>query len=513
MSLITTLILSLLCTGIESVRVQGARAQAANIASLANYSVFGEYEKKLLQDYELFAVDGACGSGDFSMNRINERFQYFITCNTNPQQQGLGNLCFEPWKLQLKSSKIAEYALLTDQNGEAFYQQVVAYMKATAVTGVVGKMFQYYTDSRIAKESQELYEKEKHSSDVRMKELEKAEEDKKKEEQLTEKEDNGIIGTEEELSETVKKDNPLKMINKLKRKSLLSIVCGSAEISPKVVSNTRLVSKRSRKKGTMEIKEQHRGLISDLLFREYLLDRFPNYRNVQDGGEENNRLLGEQNGDGVLDYQIEYILCGKKSDEKNLKATAQKLLLLREGMNYLYIVGNSQMNAQAGSLAALLIGWIGIPALVAVLKHGLILGWAYGESLMDVRMLLEGGRIPLSKTKDTWMVTLDNLGMLNELLEEGGRSQKEGMTYKDYLRMLFCLQSVTPQKRRALDLLELNMKTVPGFSDFQVDHCLVGMKENTEWNISPVFLRVPSAFLGISGKNWTVSVKSVFAYD
>ena len=46
-SLTSVLILSLICTTLESARVQGARAQAANIADMGNYSVFGEYEKKL----------------------------------------------------------------------------------------------------------------------------------------------------------------------------------------------------------------------------------------------------------------------------------------------------------------------------------------------------------------------------------------------------------------------------------------------------------------------------------
>ena len=45
LSLISVIFLSLICTVIESARVQGARAQTANITDMANYSVFGEYEK------------------------------------------------------------------------------------------------------------------------------------------------------------------------------------------------------------------------------------------------------------------------------------------------------------------------------------------------------------------------------------------------------------------------------------------------------------------------------------
>lgn len=518
-SLITVLILSLICTSIEAVRVQGARAQAANLASLGNYSVFGEYEKKLLEDYELFAVDAAYGTGDFSVERVNERWKQFVSYNTNPQKGLVEKFCFDPWKLQLTKSTIKEYALLTDQNGEAFYQQAVAYMKATALTGTVGKLFQYYEDAQTAKAGQETYEKEKNSSNAQMKNLEKTQEEKKKELEEQQKLDQqqAANGTEAVLQETpadkVKKDNPLETINKLRKKSLLSIVCGSSAISEKEISNRELASKRSRKKGTMKVQKKHSGLTSDLLFREYLLDRFSNYGNCQAQEEASSSLLTGEPGNRALEYQMEYILCGKKSDSKNLKAVTQKLLLLREGMNYLYCVSDGEMNAQAGSLAALLIGWIGIPALVAILKHALLLGWAYGESLMDVRTLLDGGKIPLTKTRDTWMVSLDHLGELNELLEAGGSQRQKGMGYKDYLRILLNLQSLTTQKKRALDVLELNIKGAPGLSNFQVDYCVVGISGSSEWKISPIFLRVPAVFMGVSGSGWSVTVNSGFAYD
>ena len=63
---------------IESVRFQGARAQAEAVAGMANYSVFGEYEKKLLSDFEVFAVDGSYGSGDFSIGRVKDRFTSYL---------------------------------------------------------------------------------------------------------------------------------------------------------------------------------------------------------------------------------------------------------------------------------------------------------------------------------------------------------------------------------------------------------------------------------------------------
>ncbi|MDD2957338.1 MAG: DUF5702 domain-containing protein [Lachnospiraceae bacterium] len=509
LSLISILFLSLICTAIESARFQGARAQTANIADMGNYSVFGEYEKKLLEKYEVFSVDGSYGSGDFAIGRVNSRLQTFFSRNTQPKNGIVTGLCFDPWSLKLTNSKITEYALLTDNNGEAFYQQAVAFMKETAATNIVGKLYEYHHDAQTAKSKQEEYERTKNSSDQEMKALEaqeaarKQELEAKRQQELQAQQEAAqrgeLIVIDPSPVEEVKKENPLKALNRLRRKSIFQIVCGNNAVSEKTASKKDLCFRHSIKKGKMEINRKNSGLTSDLLFREYLLDHFPNY-------------LSKEKETG-LDYQLEYILGGKLSDSKNLKSVINQLLLMREGLNYLYCVGNSQMNAEAGGLASLLIGWTGMPALIAIMKHALLLGWSYGESLMDVRTLLDGGKIPLLKTETTWAIRLDNLARINELLDAGGSHRQEGLTYKDYLRLLLNLHSMKDQKKRALDLIELNIKNISGLSQFRADHCIVGMKTESEWTIPPVFSRAARVFLGTAATSSEVTVKSGFAYD
>ena len=55
------LILSLLSSGLESARMAAARTQILNGMDIGLYSLFGQYNKSLLKDFDLFAVDGACG--------------------------------------------------------------------------------------------------------------------------------------------------------------------------------------------------------------------------------------------------------------------------------------------------------------------------------------------------------------------------------------------------------------------------------------------------------------------
>ena len=48
-SMVCLLFLSLICATVESARIQGAKAQAANIIGMGNFSWLGEYENGLLE--------------------------------------------------------------------------------------------------------------------------------------------------------------------------------------------------------------------------------------------------------------------------------------------------------------------------------------------------------------------------------------------------------------------------------------------------------------------------------
>ena len=56
LALILSLVLSLVCASIESVRMAAARTQILNSMDIGLYSLFGQYDRTLLEDYELFAL-------------------------------------------------------------------------------------------------------------------------------------------------------------------------------------------------------------------------------------------------------------------------------------------------------------------------------------------------------------------------------------------------------------------------------------------------------------------------
>lgn len=72
------LILSLLSSGLESVRMAAARTQILNGMDVGLYSLFGQYNKYLLKDYDLFAVDGAYGGKEMNLAAVYDNLESYM---------------------------------------------------------------------------------------------------------------------------------------------------------------------------------------------------------------------------------------------------------------------------------------------------------------------------------------------------------------------------------------------------------------------------------------------------
>lgn len=146
------------------------------------------------------------------------------------------------------------------------------------------------------------------------------------------------------------------------------------------------------------------------------------------------------------------------------------------------------------------------------LREAFLVYWAYGESLYDVRILMHGGKVPLIKTSSDWHVPLNKLYYLETLLKKADRTAGHGEDYSDYLRLLLNMQFISTQKKRGLDLLEIDLRQEEGMAFFQADNCVIAMKDTCIWSISPVFSSVPSVFLGTRFSGGSFQTDSGFAY-
>lgn len=424
LSLVFVLLLSFVGAVIESASIQTMKNSKRGDMDIAMESVFAEYNQKLLEQYDVFALDAGYEGIAESYDAVLKRLSYY----------GAGDIPLDITRIQL----------LTDQEGRAFLEQAQAYMKVK--TGLA-YLEEITATSNIWKEQEtkgKEYEQEQKEADGALAEG---------------------ISKGEPLNE---EDNPLGNITHLKSTPLLELVCGkSFTISKRSVDETQLPSHRTLNRGIGSFKETGGGEIIDkILFSEYLMEHF---RSAQ-------KQEKEEEG-GALSYELEYMIAGGAGDPENLETVVKKLMLVRSVPNYAHLISDSQKQAEASTLALTVSTLLFAPELSEVVKQAILWAWAYGESVMDIRTLLQGGRVPLLKSAESWQLSLSGLLTLGTKEDEkDGADDKEGMRYTEYLRMLLLMEKKEELTVRALDMIEQNIRKEAGNTSFRVDFCISKME-------------------------------------
>lgn len=168
-------------------------------------------------------------------------------------------------------------------------------------------------------------------------------------------------------------------------------------------------------------------------------------------------------------YELEYIVHGADGDRENLAGVISRLVALREGMNLIHIFSDPGKRQEARSLALAIVGGSGVLPLVSLTAFLIMSVWALGEALMDVRCLLDGGKVPVLKTREDWRLSLDELlsiGKNRGLGDMGSWDGKTGgLSYKGYMRILIFGSYKADLVYRMMDVMEINIgKKQSGFS-------------------------------------------------
>ena len=90
----------------------------------------------------------------------------------------------------------------------------------------------------------------------------------------------------------------------------------------------------------------------------------------------------------------------------------------------------------------------------------------------DLKQLLAGGKIPLYKTSASWILSLNNLAKITEVLKAGSNSEQSGLTYKEYLRLFVMLGKQEKRIERTMDVVEATMRSMEGKQNFYLDQCI-----------------------------------------
>lgn len=424
LSLIFVLLVSFIGNLVASADLQVGKNRRRAVMDRAVYSAFGEYQRELLEEYELFAIEGSYETGSYAEENLIRRLDYY----------GADSL----------ESKLTGIQYLTDSKGQVFFDQVVLYMRNYSGIELAADLL----GSSGGWSEQEI----------------KGNESEKTMQDTDEKLENTLAENEVALPE---KDNPIATIANVKKSPLLTMIMPKEKsISTKAVSLDAMVSHRPLQtgRGTFQRKNDADTPVSNLLFGEYMMSHFSN-------------AVEEEVPDTALSYEMEYLIAGKESDEKNLESVAKKILGIRMGMNYLYLMTDVEKQGEAEALAATLATLVALPVATELVKQAILAAWSYGESIMDLRSLLAGHKTAVVKTKDTWQLSLGNLTKLGTAEDTSeGSHVEDGISYSEYLRILLFLKEKDACCMRALDLIEQNLQKRKGLGWFQADYCITGIQ-------------------------------------
>ena len=463
LAMILCLMLTLVCTSLESVRMAAARTQILNGMDIGLYSLFGQYDKTILKDYDLLLLDGSCGSEMLDMASVYDIFESYMKPVLKQNSQ----------KLSIEQGGFLAYRLVTDNDGEVFYQQVVNSMKETLGSQGVQLLVQRMKDREDSTGNAEAIGnnvENNHSLenyDTEMDDAVRESEELLRQQENNQPEEGGGASDFGDGYQVANVENPIPAIKRIRKMGILELVLPTGRgCSENRTEISELLSGREKEQGmAMDITDTDSSYTSQIIYQQYLMKKLGNYLNPS-GGD--------------LRYQAEYVLNGKNNDRENLTAVAKKLLLIREGINFSSLAADSVKRSQIQALALAISSGFLVPPAAPVIEGALLLCWSFAESILDVRQLFDGGKVPLIKSGSDWQISLGNLAQLPEGLDSMRRQYSDGLNYEDYLQIMMLSMNKTRKIQRGMDMIELEIRTAAGREEFCLDHCIVALEVSVD---------------------------------
>lgn len=196
------------------------------------------------------------------------------------------------------------------------------------------------------------------------------------------------------------------------------------------------------------------GLMEKVMISQYIRTHFGSY------------VEAASDKETALQYENEYILCGKSEDMDNLTSTVNMISGLRTPLNLVYLLKNKKIRAKAEATATAVLGLCGLPSLVKAGEYMILLCLAYEESLVDTAALLQGRRVPMTKDAKSFHMTYEELFTCSsKLIQKKAKSypKKEkglsaGFTYEEMICFFMATMKTDTLCYRALDLIQENIR-------------------------------------------------------
>lgn len=439
LSLILLLLISIFSQVMQEAMFQADRIKLAAAMEVSLNAVMGEYCKELVEQYGLFFLYASDEKGVFDKEIAASRLDYYMYKNVQEQSGML--------QMQLLNTEITNFMLATDNEGDFFVEEVVKAYKEKIAQEAIESAVEQSKKYKEAEKARETVEKNQvDSSELEIPEdIEVDVEEKEKAEKIT---------------------NPVEVIEALKNNGLLGVVAWDLSFSNNSMNMNSTLEKRTLNQGNYK-KNQKMSATDQVIFDLYLTDQFSCFGNEK-----------EKEDSSCLKYEIEYLISGKAGDRENLTTVLEKIIWIREGINFVYLLTDTSKVAEAEALATALVGYTGIVPLVAAMKYAILAVWAYGESLLEIRVLLTGGKVDFIKNNNNWKLQLSELANVAEIIKGESKGEEQGMVYEDYLWILLSASSKRDKCYRSMDIIEKRIQELTKVTSFRIDHCISYMESD-----------------------------------
>lgn len=196
----------------------------------------------------------------------------------------------------------------------------------------------------------------------------------------------------------------------------------------------------------------------------------------------------------VLKYELEYIISGKDSDKENLASVVEKIVLAKTGINMAYLITDKEKMEQVSAIAASVAIVTGLPFLESVAKGVLISAWSMAEAVNDMKILLSGGKVALTKSNGGWRTSIGNV------TNGSKKEDSKGLSYKEYCQILIAVQNTGDSLYRIMDLIQINIQKRYN-SEFLMSKSLTGFKLKATYETASLFTAIPIVVNNLTEEN------------
>ncbi len=167
------------------------------------------------------------------------------------------------------------------------------------------------------------------------------------------------------------------------------------------------------------------ALLKSLYVNEYIIGAFSN-ANIDIVQTKKISMQGRAEKTFFEKAEVEYVIYGSKKENTNANLAQTSIFGIRMGLNTIHVYTSTDKAATALTAATSISGWTGFG--VPIVKNLILIGWAAGESFLDVKDINSGIEVPIYKTENTWKLSLKKIfsGIAGDFLDESSQVVKDG---------------------------------------------------------------------------------------